>query len=57
MEKYAMPILREDKITEYYKAYNRKPWKSFEDAYGIEFNIFQKVYLFCLNYLIRKKII
>jgi hypothetical protein len=52
-----MPILREDKITEYYKAYNRKPWKSFEDAYGIEFNIFQKVYLFCLNYLIRKKII
>lgn len=57
MEKYEMPILRENRIIEYYKEYKCKPWKSFEDAYGMKFNIFQKIYLFCFAYLIRKKII
>ena len=57
MEKYAMSILREDRMIEYYKEYKRKPWKSFENAYGMKFNIFQKIYLFCFAYLIRKKII
>ena len=57
MEKYEMPILREDRIRDYCKEYKRKPWKSFEDAYDMKFNIFQKIYLFCFAYLIKNKII
>ena len=52
-----MSTLRENRIIEYYKKYKRKPWKSFEEAYGMKFSIFQKIYLFCYTYLIRKRII
>jgi len=52
-----MSILREDRMIEYCREYKRKPWKSFEDAYGMKFSIFQKIFLFCYAYLIRKKII
>lgn len=54
MEKYEMSILRKSRLIEYYKECGRKPWKPFEDAYGMKFGIFQKAYLFCLNYLIGK---
>jgi hypothetical protein len=52
-----MPVLSENRIIKYYNEYKRKPWKFFEGAYGMRFNIFQKIYLFCYAYLIRKKII
>jgi len=52
-----MSILREDRMIEYCREYRRKPWKSFEDAYRMKFNIFQKLYLFCLFYLVRKNIV
>jgi hypothetical protein len=47
----------ENKIIKYYKEYKRSPWRFFENFYGVKFDIFQKIYLFCYSYLPKKKII